>query len=164
MSTSSVFNSLALPIEYNRSAFLDLTNKLNNYNEIYNMNSYVGSVNNNEYQNISALDSSLKTKLYKLKQEYFLLDFSNHNITFWTNVLYFSMCMICMTLIAIALFNSKYIAEHATISGKKEMLFYITISIISVLYLLVIMVALAKKVMRRKYSWDQFYYQKNISE
>jgi hypothetical protein len=164
---TSVYNSLSLPLEYNKVNYLDITNQLNNYNEIYNMNKYAESVNQIEYDHISTLDANLKTKLYKLKQEYFLVDYANHNMVFWTNVLYFSVCFTCLTLITIAVFNSSFLVEilkdNESLKGKKDILFYVVIAVLATIYLVVIMVVLAKKVMRRKYAWDQYYYKKNIS-
>ena len=160
---ATMYNELALPLEYNKNNYLDITNQLNNYNEIYNMNKYAESVNKIEYEHISTLDSNLKTKLYKLKQEYFLIDYANHNKKFWTDILYFSLCMTCVTFIVIAIFNSSFIKNNEAFKSKKDMLFYIAISVLAGIYLVVIFVALAKKVMRRKYAWDQYYYKKNLS-
>lgn len=160
---ATVYNDLAIPLEYNKNNYLDITNQLNNYNEIYNMNKYAESVNKVEYEHISTLDSNLKTTLYKLKQEYFLVDYANHNTRFWTNIMYFSLCMICITFIVIAVFNSSFIKKNEALAPKKDILFYIAIAALAVIYLIVLIITLAKKIMRRKYAWDQYYYKKNLS-
>ena len=137
----SNFNLISMPLEYNRLNFLDLTNQMNNYNEIYNMNTYAENINNSQYDKIASLDATLKTQLYKLKQQYFLVDYSNHNLSFWKNILYFTLCMMCLTFIIIALFNSKFLTTMAKeptskLFGKLDMFFYIIISVISFIYLL----------------------------
>ena len=151
---------------FNRLEYLDITNQLNNYNEIYSMNQYVAKINKTEQDSIVSMNSTLKTQLYKLRQMYFLIDYSNHNIKFWTNILYFTTCMICITFICIAFFNStlcKTILEQKKMLQKADILFYIALLSLTLIYIIVVIIALANKVMRRKYSWDQFYYKKNIS-
>jgi len=161
----TVFHQLALPIQHNKAKYLDLTNQLNNYNEIYNMNKFVDTMNRNEYEQIYPLDQNLKTTLHKLKQENFFLTFSNNNLSTWTNIIYFTICMACIALMGISFFTfSKIMSSNPFLVQNKGMIFYVALGVLSVIYLLVLMIVLSKKLMRRNNSWDEFNWLKNISE
>jgi hypothetical protein len=151
MSTDSAFSTIAYPLSFNKLKYIDLTNQLNNYNEIYNMNQYVSNINKSELDKIVSFNENLKTKILKLKQEYLLKDFAMYNYIFWSNIMYFTIIITGIVLAIIAITDIPFLSKNVKI---------IIMSVIGFLYLLVLMILLGVKLMRRKYSWNQFYWKK----
>ena len=77
-------------LQSNKILYLDLTHKLNDYNEIYNLNTYLDGANSTELERLSYTNETLKTRLLKLKQEYLLEDRGVKAYTFRSNILYFT--------------------------------------------------------------------------
>jgi amino acid transporter len=155
MTTDSAFPSIAYPLSFNKIKYLDLTNQLNNYNEIYNMNQYVSNVNKSELDKISSFNESLKTKVLKLKQDYLLKDFAVYNYAFWANIMYFTIIASGVALAIIAFYNQNSESETAILSKRLTIIIIVALSLI---YLVSIFIAFSAKVIRRKYAWNQFYW------
>lgn len=135
--------------------YLDLTHQLNNYNEIYNMNKYVSNVNTTELDRLAGFNENIKSKVLKLKQDYMLYDTSMKRLSFWTNILYFTIVMVCLVFFAIA-FHSKGAPEGGFTISK--MVVIIIICALALVYILVVIFSLSSYVKRRKYFYDQYYW------
>jgi hypothetical protein len=73
--------------------------------------------------------------------------------------------MACIALMGISFFTfSKIMSSNPFLVQNKGMIFYVALGVLSVIYLLVLMIVLSKKLMRRNNSWDEFNWLKNISE
>jgi hypothetical protein len=155
MVNQSAFESTSFAIASNKAIYFDLTNQLNNYNEIYNMNKYVSDVNKSELSKISSFNDSLNTQNLKLKQQYLLKDYAINNRKFWINIMLFTIIMsgIALCIIAFYSINSDipnfFLTLNLTIGA---------IIVIGIIYLLTILILLSTNLIRRKYSWDQYYW------
>ena len=153
--SNSVFPTVALALAFNKYKYMDLTNQLNNYNEIYNMNKNASDVNQSEVQRLQSFDESLKSKVMKLKQEYLLKDHDIHSLNFWINVTVFSMIFGCLALLLIAFHTKGVRGGTAMFSNKAAVAI---ICVLAAFYLAGLLLALATKVRRRNYAYDQFYW------
>jgi hypothetical protein len=153
----SAFESTSFAIASNKATYFDLTNQLNNYNEIYNMNKYVGDLNKSELAKISTFNDSLETQTLKLKQQYLLKDYAINNRKLWINIMLFTIVMAGIALCTIAFYS---INANVTDFFLTLKLTIITIVVIAIIYLFTILFVLSTNVIRRKYSWDQYYWKK----
>jgi len=127
--------------------FLDITNKLNDYNEIYNLNNHLLDTNTVELKNLSNKNDQIKTKVMKFKQQYLLTDYGIHEYTMYNNILAFTITVACFTLVIVA---------KTEITAYKRLI-WICVAI-GVFYLIVVMIILRSNINRRKYAWSQWYW------
>ena len=148
--STSAFGSILPSINYNQVRYKDNTNQLNNFNEIYNMNTYVSNINKNEIDRINDYNRTLNTRILQLKQDYLLKEYRVHNYQFWYNVMYFTIVMSGIALAIMAFY----------LTNKEAMSFTIVLvilGVLSVFYLIVLLYVLSIKIIRRNTSWNQFY-------
>lgn len=132
-------------LDNNKNQFLDITNKLNDYNEIDNLNNHLLSVNNTELSKLTTYNNQLKTKLMKMKQDYMLMDYSIYEMNMYNNIIIFTIIVMCFLFFIVAKTeNIKLLITICTITG--------------LFYLIVLIIMLKKSVNRRKYSWNQWYF------
>jgi len=149
--STSAFGSVLPSINYNQVRYIDNTHQLNNFNEIYNMNTYVSNINKSEIDRINDYNRTLNTRILQLKQDYLLKEYKVHNYQFWYNVMYFTIVMSGIALAIMAFY----------LTNKEAMSFTIVLvilGVLSVLYLIVLLSVLSLKIIRRNNSWNQFYW------
>ena len=135
----------------NKNKYLDLTHKLNDYNEIDNLNRILLTISDIEKTKLSDMDNNVRSRLLKMKQEYLLKEASIQKYNFIVNMLYFTIVVFSFIFFALAAFVQNMIQKGVTIA----------ISIVlSVLYLFVVLVAVRVNANRRSSAWNQFYWQK----
>jgi uncharacterized membrane protein len=127
--------------------YLDLTHKLNDYNEIYNLNKHLLDTNNMEYDKLYNGSNQIKTKLMKSKQEYMLLDYSINEYKMYSNLLAFTIFIVCVLL---------FFVTKATKETQKQLI--IILSVIAVIYLIIVIVILKTSGNRRNYAWTHWYW------
>jgi hypothetical protein len=136
-------------LEANRIKYLDLTHKLNDYNEIYSVNNYLQEANSVELDRLRSTDNTIKTRVLRLKQEYLQGDHGIKEYKFRTNILYFSAIVISFLLLIGSLF----------IQGRINQKIAIIISVtLIVVYLLILLFVVKANVERRSYAYDQYYW------
>lgn len=135
--------------ETNKIKYLDLTHKLNDYNEIYNVNSYIQENNNMELDRLNSSNNTIKTRILRMKQEYLLNDQSIKEFNFRKNILYFTIVIICIILSIVAL----YVQDKINIK-----LTMIACGSISIIYLFILMFVINANVNRRSYAYNQYYW------
>lgn len=136
-------------LEANRIKYLDLTHKLNDYNEIYSVNNYLNGANGVELDRLTTTDNTIRTRILRLKQEYLQHDHAIKEYKFRTNILYFSSIVIAFLLVLSALFIEEKI---------KPKIFIIVSSSIIVIYLLILLFVVKANVTRRSQAYDQYYF------
>lgn len=136
-------------LEANRIKYLDLTHKLNDYNEIYSVNNYLQGANNVELDRLKATDNTIRTRILRLKQEYLQNDHGIKEYKFRTNILYFSAIIISFLLFLGALFL------QGGINPKMAIIISITLIVV---YLLILLFVVKANVERRSYAYDQYYW------
>ena len=132
-----------------RNNYLKLTDTMNNYNEINNLNNYLGGMNSTEKQQLSAYSNIIRSKILKLKQEYLLNDYGINEYKMRTLIINFSIVAVSATLIFVSLFRD------GKITGKK--LGYISLGI-AISYLIIVLSIVLSNRNRRKYDWSTYYF------
>lgn len=132
-----------------RDVYLDLTHQLNDYNEINNLNEYLLSMNNIEFDQLTTYNDVIRSKLLKLKQQYMLTDTSNYDYKMKTNITLYTIIVTAILLSAVAQFSLK------KISGK--MLTFICL-FVGIIYCIVTLYIIYKNINRRKYDWNTYYF------
>lgn len=130
-----------------RIKYLDITTKLNDYNEIENLNKHMNSANDQELSKLRTFNNQLKTKLLKAKQAYMLMDYGIHEYDMINNILGFTIIMICLALFIVS----------RTAKENKKMLVWICMGL-ALFYLIVVLVVLKSNSSRRTYAWSQWYW------
>jgi hypothetical protein len=126
-----------------------MTHKLNDYNEIYNVNSYLQGANSQDLQRLAGVNDTLRTRILRLKQEYMLYDHGINEFGFRINIVYFTGVIVCIVLFMAALF------QQDRLSGRLAL----TISTgLFVVYCLIVLLVVKSNADRRKYSYHQYYW------
>jgi len=135
----------------NKNKYLDLTHKLNDYNEIDNLNNILLTVTNVEKTKLTDMDNNVRSRLLKMKQEYLLKEASIQKYNFIINMLYFTIVIFSAVFFALAAFVQDMIGKGVTIA---------IVIALSIVYLIVVLVAVRINANRRSSAWNQFYWQK----
>jgi hypothetical protein len=136
-------------LESNKNKYLEATHKLNDYNEIYNMNSYMLQANSQELYRLNYTNNLLKTRILKLKQEYMLHEHDTHVYHFRRNILYITALVVAGLLLVFSLFVQGKLAKNVTMG--------IAVGV-TVLYLIVILLIVRRNLRRTTYSYDHYYW------
>ena len=136
-------------IEANKYEYLDYTHKLNDYNEIRNLNTYITSATSADYERLSGVSNNLRTRVLKLKQEYLMYEHNTSLYTFRTRILYFVAVCLSILFFVIAMLS------EGKIGAILAMILVFTI-ILSCTLIVVFFVIVNKK--RRNYAYDQYYW------
>lgn len=143
-------------LESNKNSYLENTHRLNDYNEIYNLNSHLQKSNTLEISRLQSTDNILKSKVLKLKQEYLLLGHDTKVYHFRMNVMYFSaMVLGILFVIAAAFMVPRAPPLKPMITGKIAIW---SSCIIAIVYLIIILLVVKAHANRRAYSYNQFYW------
>ncbi len=142
-------------LENNKIKFLDLTHKLNDYNEIYNVNTYLQGAYSQELERLMVMNNDLKTNLLRLRQEYMTNESGISAYRFRTNIVYFTLIVICIILMVTTLF------AQGKLSAR--MLFIICLVII-VIYFIIVLIMIKSNNERRAYSYNQFYWRPVVKQ
>ena len=149
--TNSTFEISPDNLNSSKIEFLDITTKLNDYNEINSLNDHLLTSNTQELERLQTFNNQVKTKLMKAKQSYLLTDYGIHEYRLNNNLLLFSTFMVCIAVLIVTSIKSKTAAIWACVG-------------LAVFYLIVIMMILSSNVKRRKYAWNQWYWDPAVSK
>lgn len=136
-------------LETNKIKYLDLTHKLNDYNEIYSVNSYLQGATNLELTRLRNTNNMLKSRILKMKQQYMMYDHDVDEYMFRLNILYFTAAIVAVVLMIASLFMQGYVTPKLAmiISGG-----------LIIIYLIIVLFTVKANAERRKYAYDQFYW------
>ena len=137
------------------SDFMNMTARLNDYNEITSLNQYVLNNNTIEYEKLEAIYNTISSQLLKLRQEYLLYDGSISKYKLWITVINISIITISICFFIIAISISKFSDSDSIFSQRKAAWLCI---IIAIIYTIIIMLLFMSQKNRRTYSWTQFYW------
>jgi undecaprenyl pyrophosphate phosphatase UppP len=107
-------------------------------------------MNSLEYERLERANENLKAKVLKMKQEYMLLDYGKHENNMRANIMYTTLLIASIIFILCALFYQERI--------KKNVMIMIIVGL-AVIYFGIIIFILMANSKRRKYAWDQYYWQ-----
>ncbi len=134
-------------LETSQNDYLNITSKLNDYNEIYNLNNHLLVSNEMETKRLDSINNQLKSQLMKTKQNYLLTDYAINEYRVTNNLLGFTIILVCLMILFVA-------------KAKKEQknLILIICSVIGIIYLFILIIILSTNNRRRKYAWYQWYW------
>jgi len=136
-------------LETNKIKFLDLTHKLNDYNEIYSVNNYLQGAYGQELDRLNTTNNDLKTQLLRMKQEYMTNDSGIYVYKFRISILYVTIFIVCIVLMITTLFAQNKLSSR--------MLLIIVLAII-VIYFIIVLVMIKMNNERRYYAYNQYYW------
>lgn len=141
----------ALPaIETEKQNYMDLTHQLNNYNEIYNLNSHLSAMGNEDNVRLMATNETLKSQVLRMKQMYLLEERRQLLNTVYHNILYLTMVV----------FGLGAILTAVTLKGSlPTKVFYIMLGILVAIYFLWIVSMVRRVAQRRVLNINQYYWQ-----
>lgn len=137
-------------IETNKYKYLDYTHKLNDYNEIANLNRYVSDATSADKERLNGVSNNMRIRVLKLKQEYLLYEHGNNLYIFRIRLLLFTIICISLILFLIAMYSEDKLGATITI---------IACCIILGICLSVIIIAVILNKKRRSYAYDQYYWE-----
>jgi uncharacterized membrane protein len=133
----------------NRKKYLDNTHYLNDYNEIYNTNTYLDDKTSTEVQRLDQIYGRMRSTLLRIKQEYMLKKFAISEINFHSYVLF----VIALFIFTFIIMLTMYI-ENKLSHG---ILFSTVVITCIILLAIIIMVVLANN-QRKETNWNQYYW------
>ena len=133
-----------------KSDYLNITHKLNDYNEINNLNQHLLDSNTIELNHLTLLNNQIITKLMKMKQDYMLTDYAIQESSMYSNILAFTIIVVCLTIFFVARTSNE---DKAAIN----ILIWICVAI-GIIYLIILIIILRSNIKRRKYAWSQWYW------
>lgn len=136
-------------LENNKIKYLDLTHKLNDYNEIASVNRYLKDTYNSELERLNQTNNVLRTRILRMKQEYMMNDHGIQEFKFRTNILYFTGFVVSIVLVVAALFVQGRLDARMTLIVSFGLL---------IVYLIIVLIAVKSNLERRKYSYNQYYW------
>lgn len=136
-------------IENEKNMFKDLTHQLSNYNEIFNLNTYLIQSGKEEQIRLQTTNEMMKGKIMKIKQEYVFQYWKIEFMKLKNKLMYFCIFVTAILLIVAGLFLKKTI----------ELQIMIIISVvISLLFIIVVVMSVKSNSDRRNIIWDQYYF------
>lgn len=136
-------------IDNEKMKFKNLTHELNNYNEIFNLNTYMVNSSSRDKAKLEKTNEVLKGKILKLKQEFVLQEWKMSYLGLKNNLMYFSIIVVSLILVIAGLFLKKTLTLPLTA---------ISTSVISVIFILAVVLVVKYNSDRRNLLWDQYYF------
>jgi len=138
-----------------KNKYLDYTHRLNDYNEIYNLNHYLSDSTQMDLDRLNSINETLKTRVLRMKQEYLMYEFGLNQYTFRVNLLYFLIICLSIVLFSVTMFSEQRMPLMTTI---------IIASVVLLVCLIVVLWAVIANKSRRSYAYNQYYWQEVASK
>lgn len=132
-----------------KNKFKDLTHQLSNYNEIFNLNTYLIQSGKEEQIRLQTTNEMMKGKIMKIKQEYVFQYWKIEFMKLKNKLMYFCIFVTSILLIVAGLFLKK------TIELK---LMIIIAVVVSLLFIIVVIMSVKSNSDRKNIVWDQYYF------
>ena len=129
--------------------YLDITHKLNDYNEIYNVNKHISKATTEEMSKLKEINDNLKVRILKLKQEYLLYENGLHTYRFRCNIMYFTFIIVSALILLIGYYFENKINNMWT---------FIIFTSTCITYLVMVLIFIKNNSNRRSYAYHQFYW------
>lgn len=151
MSQTQTINFASLDNDFTNISdnFTDLTHQLNNYNTIYNLNTYLGQIQKKNIRDLSDVNNKLKSMSLKTKQDYFQYEYSTNYYSLRNSLMYFTILVVCGLSALLAYFSMEKFSLTNTV---------ILLIIILALWAVVVYSILKVNANRRKFAWNQYYW------
>lgn len=136
----------------NTIQYLDLTHKLNEYNELHGVNQHLQRVASQDLARLEGTHEELRAHILKKQQEYLLTNFAVQDVAFRGRVLVWTGIIAGVFVLAAAAVAS----GKASPSKAKAIL--IGCASVATLYFVALIVMAKRHADRRKTAYDQFYW------
>lgn len=133
----------------NVNTYMMNTHYLNDYNEIYNVNSYLDERTQVDKEHLQALFERLNSSLLRLKQEFLLKKFDIQNYRYKISMISYAIILVCVLLILTIMFTDGKISQK---------LLYILVGGSTVVFALIVLLISKSNSYREKTNWDQYYW------
>lgn len=133
----------------NVNTYMMNTHYLNDYNEIYNVNNYLGERTEMEKEKLQSMYERLNSNLLRIKQEYLLKRFDVQNYKYKINMITFALILVCVLLILAILYTDDKISLKL-LNG--------VVGTTTVLFALIVFINSKANSYREKTNWDMFYW------
>lgn len=133
----------------NVNTYMMNTHYLNDYNEIYNVNNYLGERTEMEKEKLQSMYERLNSNLLRIKQEYLLKRFDVQNYKYKINMITFALILVCVLLILTILYTDDKISLKL-LNG--------VVGTTTVLFALIVFINSKANSYREKTNWDMFYW------
>lgn len=137
--------------------FMEMTARLNDYNEITSLNNYILNNNTSEYNKLKTIYTTVSSQLLRMKQEYLIIEGSIQKYNLWITVVNITTIAISLCFIILCLGMKGDISIPESIILKQPTAAWICVGI-AVVYFLIVSIILSKGKNRRAYSWNQYYW------
>lgn len=127
--------------------YIGITDKLHDYNEIFNTNTYINKELKKEQKRINDITRDLKNQIYISKQKSQMYEYDTNKLNFYRGILLVSSFVILELFALVA-------AQLTNIIGSK--VFYWIVSISGLVYLAVIISIVYANSFRSNTDWNKF--------
>ena len=142
-------------LDSSKIKYLDLTHKLNEYNEIYNVNDYLKKTAGSEIVRLQSSLDNLRKFILQQQQRYLLEDYSLNDTYFRTNIIRWTgIVSSILLLIAATVASGK--SGAVGITSNKTM--FMMAGFIVVIYMIIVLAMARSQTERRKTAYQQFYW------
>jgi ABC-type multidrug transport system fused ATPase/permease subunit len=129
--------------------YIEISHRLNDYNEIYNTNKYIQKELGSDNQRIGDVNNKLKNRIFISKQKSQLYRYDIRKYRFMTSILLSSMFLL-LILLSMSASNLA-----GTLSGGK---FYTIVGITALIYTCVLVALVINNSYRSPLDWDKSYW------
>jgi len=135
----------------NVNTYMMNTHYLNDYNEIYNVNNYLGERTEMEKEKLQSMYERLNSNLLRMKQEYLLKRFDVQNYKYKINMITFALILVCVLFILTIMYTDDKISLR---------MLYTIVGSSTVLFALIVFINAKANSYREKTNWDMYYWGK----
>lgn len=139
-----------LAIETEKTNFKDLTHQLNNYNEIFNLNSYLAEQGKSEEIRLMKTNETLKSQVLQMKQTYLGHEYKKNFLDMKSNIVFLTIVTFALMFVLVGLHMKQKLATNWMFVG---------IGVLAVVYLILVISIVRRNAQRRKLNWSQYYWQ-----
>jgi hypothetical protein len=147
--SSEFRNKMSSSLEDQVDKYIDITHRLNDYNEIYNTNTYIYKELNKEQNRLGDFTNRLKNKIYISKQKSQMYEYETNKMKFYRNLFLVS----CGLIIVLLMCASANITQK--ISSK---LFYVILFSLTLVYVIAVSAFVYSNSFRSHTDWNKFYW------
>jgi hypothetical protein len=135
--------------------YIDVSHRLNDYNEIYNTNKYIQRELSSEEIKMNKLNSKLRNQIFSSKQKSQMYEYERNKLQFYKNLLLIT-SFVAIDLLVITGFHMA--------GAVTSNFFYMLLGTLGVIYMVVVGTMLYANSFRSHTDWNKFYWASAISD
>jgi len=143
-------SKLASSLNDQVSKYIEVSHRLNDYNEIYNTNSYIDKELKTSKKEITGVTQKLKNRIYSSKQKSQLYEYEKNKLSFYKSLFLVS-CFVIVDLITLVGVHLQGVISEKTL--------YVVTGVSAGIYLLIVFVLVYANSFRTHTDWNKFYWE-----